>query len=425
MGTDIFVIGLDEVNAAVLARQPWAAECRFHGVLTPEELQHGEIDFTALMTKAQNELDAFEGEIGAIVSFWDFPAATMVPLLCRRYGLPSVPLEAVLKCEHKYWSRLIQREVIDELPNFGLVKLDRDDPEPPEGVSFPMWLKPVKGFSSELAFKVTDRVEFSRAARVIRDGVARVGEPFEEVLREVELPPAVAEAGGVACLAEEALSGVQAAVEGYVYDGEVVVYAELDSVDYPGRSSFLRHQYPSQLPEDSLRRMREVAELVMTRIGFDNATFSIEFFVDPASGQVGLLEINPRHSQSHAELFELVDGSANHRIMVQLGLGKRPDLRRRKGEHLIAGKCLLRRFEGDAVVTRVPSEKEIRRVQEEIPGTRVRIVPEAGQRLSELPEQDSYSFELAEIVVGAQSEEDLERKYQACVDRLRFEFDEE
>ena len=113
MPTDIFVIGLDDENEQVLRRLPFAEAYRFHGLLGPDDLQHGEIDFEALLEKARRQLDAFGGEIGAIVTYWDFPASTLVPLLCRRYGLPSVPLEAVLKCEHKYWSRLEQREVID------------------------------------------------------------------------------------------------------------------------------------------------------------------------------------------------------------------------------------------------------------------------------------------------------------------------
>ncbi|SEF21010.1 ATP-grasp domain-containing protein [Amycolatopsis pretoriensis] len=423
MSNNIFVVGLDEENQRVLQRLPWAGTYEFHGLLTPEELQHGEIDFEALLKTAQHQLDAFDGDVAAIVTYWDFPAATLVPILCARYGLPSLSLEAVLKCEHKYWSRLEQRKVIDELPNFGVVDLDDEHPAPPRGVGFPMWLKPVKSFSSELAFKADDETEFADAVAEIRAGVGRVGEPFGYVLDQVQLPPEIAQVGGAACLAEEALHGVQAAVEGYVYHGEVVVYGALDSINYPDSSSFLRHQYPSQLAEEPVRRMREVAERVMRQIGYDNGTFSIEFFCDPESGQVALLEINPRHSQSHAELFEFVDGVANHEIMVRLGLGQDPGRRPSKGKYQIAGKWYLRRFE-DGVVTRVPTREEVAAIEDRIDGTQIEIVPTAGQRLSELPEQDSYSFELAQLFVAAHTEHEMTQKYDACVDALRFEFDE-
>lgn len=59
------------------------------------------------------------------------------------------------------------------------------------------------------------RAPFTRFEEPAGD-VGRVGEPFEQV----SLPPEIARVGGAACLAEEALHGVQAAVEGHVYQGE-------------------------------------------------------------------------------------------------------------------------------------------------------------------------------------------------------------
>jgi len=74
-------------------------------------------------------------------------------------------------------------------------------------------------------------------------------------------------------------------------------------------------------------------------------------------------------------------------------------------------------------VTRVPAAGEIAAIQERVDGTRIEIIPEAGQRLSDLPEQDSYSFELAHLFVAGHTEDEMVRKYQACVDALPFEFD--
>ncbi|MFE0021117.1 acetyl-CoA carboxylase biotin carboxylase subunit family protein [Amycolatopsis sp. NPDC059021] len=417
--TNVFVIGLDEENARVLERLSWAGTYRFHEVLSPGQLRHGDIG--DLMYKARSILDGFDGEIDAIVTYGGFPAPSMVSMLCREYGLPSVSLEAVLKCEHKYWSRLEQREVIDELPNFGIVDLDREKPEPPPGIGFPMWLKPVKPFSAELVCEVDGREEFDRAVREFREGAGRAGDSFDYVLNQVELPAKIADAGGEACLAEEALHGVRAVVEGYVHNGEVVIYGALDSIGYEDSSSVLRHQYPSRLPEDSVRRMQEIAEAVMGRIGYDNATFSIEFFCHPVSGQVCLLAVDPRHAQSHAGLFELVDGVASHEIMVRLGLGENPRWHRRRGRYEIAGKWYLRRF-SDAVVTRVPTRGELATIQNRVPGTRIEIVPAEGRRLSDLPQRDGHSFELAQLFVAASTEEEMCRKYDRCVDALRFGF---
>ncbi len=421
---DIFVIGMDEANRRMLHQVPHADGYRFHPLLGIEELQHGEIDFPGLVRRAESQLDAFDGSVDAVVGYWDFPVSTLVPILSERYGLRSTGLMSVVKCEHKYWSRLEQAEVTDAVPRFGLVDLDAEDPGPPEGVRFPMWLKPVTAYSSELAFGVADPEEFRAAVARIREGAGRVGRPFDFVLDRLELPPAVAEAGGRGCLAEEAITGDQVAVEGYVYGGEVTVYGTIDSLTYPGSPCFLRHQYPSRLPEDVTGRLRDIAERVITRIGLDNATFSIEFFYDPETDAISLLEVNPRHSQSHAELFAYVDGVPNHHAMLSLALGRDPALPHRKGDYALAAKWYYRRF-GDAVVRRSPTEEELAALARRIPGTVVNHVVPAGVRLSELPEQDSYSFELAHVFTAADSEEELVATYEEVVKGLPFAFEEE
>ncbi|MFF0493680.1 acetyl-CoA carboxylase biotin carboxylase subunit family protein [Nocardia sp. NPDC004068] len=419
---DIFVLALDKGNLRTLQQVPGAERFRYHGLLGIEETQEGEIPIEELLHKARRELEAFDGEIAAIVGYWDFPVTALVPMLCERFGLPSADLEAIAKCEHKYWSRLEQSEVVDDLPKFGIVDL-AGEPRLPEGMAYPVWLKPVKSFSSELAFHVHDDREFADAVDRIREGVGRVGKPFEFVLDRLDLPAEIAEIGGQACLAEEALTGVQAATEGYVYQGKVVVNGALDSINYPDTPCFLRHQYPSQLPPEIVRRMTEISERVIERIGLDNTMFSIEFFCEPDTGRVTILEINPRHSQSHADMFLAVGGVPNHHCMLALGLGEDPAMPRGEGPYEIAAKWYHRRF-ADAVVRRVPTAAEIERIQREIPGVTVELVTAEGARLSDAPAQDSYSFELADIFVGADSEAELIRKYDKCVAALRFEFEE-
>ncbi|MBW0112759.1 ATP-grasp domain-containing protein [Pseudonocardia sp. KRD-182] len=417
----VAVLGADEANLATLRAMPGHERQTFVPLLRPEQMQEGEVSVAELLERAGGELDALPHPVDAIVGFWDFPISTLVPLLAQRHGLHASSLESVVKCEHKYWSRLEQREVVPDLPGFDLVDLDEEQPRLPDGLRYPVWLKPVKSYSSELAFHVADDEQFRAAVEEIRAGVGRLGRPFEEVMARVDLPPEVAEIGGQACLAEEALTGARAATEGYVHDGRVVVQGVLDSITYPQRSSFLRHQYPSQLPDPVQRRLVEVTERVIERVGLDWTTFSVEFFCDPEAATVSVLEINPRHSQSHALLFADVDGIANHHAMVELALGRDPDMPRGKGEYGIAAKWYHRRF-SDGLLVRGPSPEDIARLQKEVPGVQIRPVPEQGQRLSELPAQDSYSYELTDIVVGARDEAELVEKYERVVAGLRYEF---
>jgi hypothetical protein len=375
---NVFVVGLDDHNAGILDRLPDAGRYRFHPLLSVDDLLYRDtIPVQDLLGEAERQLELFDGRVDAVIGFWDFPVSTMVPMLCQRLGLHWASLESVVKCEHKYWSRLEQRRVIDEYPRFGLVDLD-DEPTLPDGLRYPVWLKPVKSASSALAYRVENLQELRQASAAIRDGIGRMGNPFEFVLAQLQLPPELSGIGGRACLAEEAATGAQVTVEGYSFQGEVHIYGIVDSITCPDSSSFLRYQYP---------------------------------------------EVNPRHSQSHAELFEQVDGIANHDHMLQLALGREPRPRHREGPYNMAAKWFVRRI-ADGVARRVPTAEEVEQVQRDIAGCTVDVSITAGDRLSELHDQDSYSYALATIYLGADDEDDLIRKYERALAGLPFEFEE-
>ncbi len=421
----VFVIGLDDKNAEMLRRIPRSEDYDFVPLLDLDELQYGEVQVVELLEKAERELEAFDGDVDAIIGYWDFPVSTMVPILCHRFGLPGADLEAVAKCEHKYWSRLEQQKVVDAYPRFAL--LDLEGPAvPPSGLRYPMWVKPVKSYSSELAFRVADGEEFADAVGAIREGIGRLGRAFDHILGLIGLPREIAEAGGQACLVEESLSGAQATVEGYSHHGRVEVYGIVDSLLYPGTSSFMRYQYPSALPARTQERMADVSKRVIEQIGLDDSTYCIEFFCPPEDEDaVSILEVNPRHSQSHAELFQQVDGAPNHYVMLQLALGREPHMPHREGPYALAGKCHLRRFR-DGVVRHRASQAEIDALQREISGVTVVPVARRGMRLSDAPQaHDSYSYELAHVYVAADDERRLQEKYERCAAALQFHFDDE
>lgn len=418
MSKNVFVLGLDERNHQALRSLPGAEQYHFRQLLDMSELPRREADMPLLLAEAERQLKSFDGSVDAIIGYWDFPVSSLVPLLCEPRGLPHAPLEAIVRCEHKYWSRLEQRAVAPEaVPRFA--EVDPDSSRVPEELSYPLWLKPVKAFSSELAFRVTDDTEYRQALEQIHQNAGRVGEPFQWVMDQVRLPAEVAEAGGTAGLAEEEAKGQQLTVEGYVHGARPHVYGVIDSDCYPGTSSFLRYEYPSRQPERVRARLVELTERVITRMGLDDTAFNVEYFYDSAEDAVTLLEINPRHSQSHAALFESVDGMANHEAVLRIALGQEPR-HSTDGQYAFATKWFLRRFR-DGFVRSVPSAEEIAQVEQQIPGVHVDVVAHPGERLSALGGQDSYSFELADIFVGAGDPEESERKYRECVQALRFD----
>ncbi|CAN5439917.1 hypothetical protein BH20ACI3_BH20ACI3_19300 [soil metagenome] len=60
-------------------------------------------------------------------------------------------------------------------------------------------------------------------------------------------------------LVEELLEGLQATLEGYVYQGEIHLMGIVDSVMFPNTIAFKRFEYPSSLPESVQSRMFSLA----------------------------------------------------------------------------------------------------------------------------------------------------------------------
>ncbi|NED95957.1 ATP-grasp domain-containing protein [Phytoactinopolyspora alkaliphila] len=420
MPKNVFVLGLDDLNAATLHSLPDADQYRFHQLLAPDELLTDDIQLMKLLASAERQLYEFDGTIDAIIGYWDFPVSSLVPLLCHRFGTTGPDLESVVKCEHKYWSRLEQQQVIDELPRFDIVD-PHEVTAPPPGWDYPFWIKPIKSVSSAFAYKVRDDAELTTAVRKIRENIDWMGAPFQAVLDHVDAPPGIATSAR-ACLVEEDVSGTQVTVEGYAAQGSVHVYGVVESINYSGTSSFLRYQYPASLPERVCDRLADISTRVIEQIELDNVTFNIEYFWDPDTDAINLVEINPRHSQSHARLFQMVDGWPNHLVELNVALGHPSVLPKSEGEHKVAAKWFLRRFD-DGMVRRVPTEDAITDLGREVPGATVNIVAKEGCRLSELTHQDSYSFELAEIIVGGDNDDELSDKYERCVAALPFDIE--
>lgn len=423
---NIFVVGLDDFHLAQLESLPGAAErYRFHALFTAAELkQQADFPVRRLLEEGTARLRAFPGRVDAVVGYWDFPVSTALPLLRQGIGLPTTSLESVLKCEHKYWSRIIQAEVIpDHVPRFCAVNPFADDPGAGLTLPYPFWIKPVKSVLSHLGFLVRDAAGFGRCLERIRAGIGRYGAPFNEILRHARLPPGIAAVDGYHCIAESLISrGRQCTVEGYAQDGEVVLYGTIDSLrEGPETSCFTRYQYPSTLPPEVQARMAELSARVMRHAGYVNAPFNIEYFWDEAEDRISLLEINTRISKSHAPLFRRVDGLYHHQVMIDLALGRRPDFPRGQGRYACAAKFMLRRY-SDAVVSRAPGPAAIRALEADEPGVEVQLHVRPGMRLSELRDQDSYSYEVAALFIGAQSEAGLERRYRDCLARLGLTF---
>lgn len=425
---NIFVVGLDDFNLRYLKTVRHAKTYRFHRLLAVNEVARApRFDVPDLLHKAAATLDTFDGAVDGIVGYWDFPTILMLPLLRRHVGLPGPTLESVLRCEHKYWSRLVQAEVAAEhVPPFALVDPFADPHRALPDIAFPFWIKPIKAHSSKLGFRVGDQQEFEHALERIRGGIAHFADPMNAIMSHADLPDEIAKVHGGLCIAEAIISrGRQCTLEGYVFEGEPCVYGVVDSVRGPNRSSFARYEYPSSLPHAVRDRMASIACQVIARTGLDDSPFNMEFYWDRTNDRLWILEINARLSKSHFPLFAKVEGIAHAEVMVDLALGRRPEYPLRAGEFRHAAKFMARIYDApdEAVVTRAPDPAGVRAVEAEIPGSEIELHAQEGIRVGDIVLHDSYSHELAVIFVGANSRRALMRKYSKCVGLLDIEID--
>jgi len=420
----ICVIGIDDFNFEMLNTFDESENYEYHSVLDVSDLQHrAKYSMQNLLDKAIFNVDALDISPDAIVGFWNFPVTCLTPLLARHYKLPHLPLDALIKCEHKYMSRLEQQKVLpDAVPEFDLVDPFDDQPLRSVEIEFPFWLKPMVSFASQLCFKVHNRKEFDEAISDIKKGIHRFADPFNYVLDETDVPETIKGIDGYYCIAEQPISGKQCTVEGYVHKGQVGFTGMFDSQRHPEHETFFSYEYPSSLSRITVEKMEKMSEVLLKSIGYDNSSFNIEYFYDDGKDEIWLLEINPRISQSHSDPFNKVDGAPNHKFMVEVALKKKPEFPHREGDFEVAAKFYYRVFD-DGVVTNIPSEKDLESIRNEIPDMRIKIWVEEGIKLSELYDQDSYSYKLASIYLGAQNKEELYKKREYCFRLLNFKID--
>jgi len=426
MTWNVFVVGYDDLGKELLPKLNNVEDYHFHGLLPLDEVVFAaEYEFDQLVEDARRELDSFSGTVDAIVGYWDFPTSALLPVLREKRQLPGPSLEAVLKCEHKYWSRLEQSRAVPEcVPPFQVVDPFDENATDSIEIDYPFWIKPVKAHSSHLGFLIENAEQLKAVLPTIRKGIGLFGRPLNQVMKYLDLPDDIAPVTGNQCIAEGIISaGWQCTLEGFMQDGELQVAGMVDSVrDVKHRSVLLRYEYPSRLPDEVQQRIVDYTRRIMKRVGYDNAPFNIEYYYDQDNDRLWLLEINSRLSRSHAAIFQLVDGAPHFQVMVDLGIGITPRMPHGKGRYLLAAKQMLRVFD-DGVVRRVPSKDEIEEVRNAFPGTIFHLNVREGMRLSELFHQDSYSYELGVLFIGAENRDDLEARIEQCREMLTFDIE--
>ena len=399
------------------SRPAWSGR---YEVLFSEPTDEGcpwDLDILAFIDRMVRE---HGGAIAGVTSSSDYPGATVAAAIATRLGLTGSLPERVIGCSHKYYSRLVHKSAVPEAtPRFWL--LDPRDPKTWSAVEFPCYVKPVKGAFSIMSGRI-DRPD-ELATFLSRPAVQEFLESYIAIFNRLVAGLTTFEIDGRYFLAEELFRGAQVTVEGFVSRGRPELLGIVDSTIHPETGSFLRFDYPSQLPADVQERMTQIASRAVAALELQDTLFNIEMIWDAENDRVGIIEVNPRLCGQFADLYQKVDGTNGYEVALSLAAGDRPVIRRGEGAFRVAASVPLRIFEPSRV-RRAPSDEEIRAIESELGGTLIWRECECDQELADFESvEDGKSYRYAVMNIGGKDSRELMSTQQQLLQRLDFRFE--
>ena len=260
-----------------------------------------------------------------VVSHHEQFGALAAALVAEELRLPGATPESILAAQHKLHARRVLQQVAPEA-NLGFADLDaRYGDDIPAGLVYPTYVKPVKAAFSVLARQVDSQAQLQAHTRFGRRElwvIRRLVEPFERVLRQ--RMPALPTAHRL--MLEEPLPAntPQYNLDGWAAGGDVHALGVVDAIMYPGTQAFMRWQHPSQLAAAVQAQALDVARRFLAAIGYSHGFFNMEFFHDPITGRLAVIEFNPRLASQFADLYRRVQGRDAHAMSLALALGEDP-----------------------------------------------------------------------------------------------------
>ena len=356
----------------------------------------------------------YRGRIDAVFSSNEQFGALAAALVAKRLGLPGADPEVLLCSQHKYEARLRLREFAPDLcPRFDLIPYTVTL-EQAEALHYPLFVKPVKATFSVLARRCDtpqQLIEHLRFKPWEKHVIKRLIEPHNQALRR--FPGLRIDARKL--IVEEVLAGRQINVDGYVHNGAVHLLGVTDEVMYPGTNSFLRFAFPSAQGAALQERVREASERVVLGYGLDHGFFNLEFFIHPRTGELKLIEVNPRLAAQLAQFYDWVLGVDTYELGFAMALNR--PLPTGHAPHFgAAASFVWRSFDGTSC-PRIPDRKDLDWLAREYPRARLEIYPKKGGSLQrDMKWLGSHRW--AVLNMPGQDEADLRSRYESICRRF-------
>lgn len=284
------------------------------------------------------DLDRFVGKLAkqakkekwtAVASQHEQFGTLAAAMLAEKMGWPGTPPAAVVACQHKLYARQVLQQVCPEA-NVSYQRMPAAYGEAvPHGITYPIFVKPVKAAFSVLAKVVQSKEElhqFTRFGKYELWVIKRLVEPFEKVAKKLLHSSSDAGTAHSMILEEPAntANAQQYSLDGIAFAGDIKPLGVVDSIMYPGTQAFMRFDYPSKLPPTIQDRALDVATKFLKAIGYNHGLFNMEFFYDDETDKLTVIEFNPRMASQFADLYLRVDGVDLYAKALELAHGRNP-----------------------------------------------------------------------------------------------------
>lgn len=337
-------------------------------------------------------------------------------LLAEKLHLPGIPVKAVFQAQHKADFVRIMQEIDPHFPETHVIHIDENLDY--TKFLYPCFVRPIKGGESELAFWAKSKGELQEMVQKVRkiqrphlawyDAIfARyVDRPYEDIERTFIVQPFI--------------EGDQYVVDGFVFNTEVSFLGYTKSVFADDKVSFISFDFPTPLEVETKTKLEDLIRRLLTRIGYNNYGFNIEFIVTP-DGKIFLIEVNTRISRQFIPLMNQYYTLSNLELMLQVATGEKPHIEL-KNQTRYASSFPLRIFK-DARVKAVPSPERIQELKKELGLIDLTIYINQGDKINLEESFQTYSYRYGIVDIAGNSTAEIKEHFEKVKDKFEVEFE--
>jgi hypothetical protein len=380
--TEILLLFGKDWDQSLLKRYTVQNTYRFHehGFDLSSNCSNWQLGLFGLQSFVDKLTRRYAGKVHAVFSSNEQFGALASALIARRLGLPGAKPEAILRAQHKYEARKHLQSFAPELcPAYALIDYGISAQEADQ-LNYPLFVKPVKATFSVLARRCDNSQELLTHCRFApweKFVIKKLIKPHNDAL--VDFPQFSTPTDRM--IVEELLQGWQVNVDGYVHNSQVYVLGLVDEVMYPGSMAFERFEFPGQVQHDESLRKRIIAatDKVMRGFELDHGFFNVEFFYDPQTDRLQLIEINPRLAAQLGPLYEWTLGVDIYATAFALAQGLPPPPAH--APRFGAAASFVWRSFGESSCPRLPSREDLAWLEREYPEAQLYLYPKRGYSL--------------------------------------------